>query len=116
MLARIGSTLYGLVMLAALSTQAAGAPKWSQSLIFGIGRESCAEWQSTQITERDGENWILGYWSGVNTANPQNPFVGKSPDGAGIIGATKLLRQKEPSATLQDATVRIYNRFVNERK
>src|ERR1700688_508218 len=34
--------------------------------MIGIGRMSCAHWQSTQARRLEGTIWIYGFWTGLN--------------------------------------------------
>ena|SRR5579864_7689134 len=83
---------------------------------LGIGRSSCAHWLADAANERDGVNWLLGYWTGVNSTNPKNKFVGSSTDGDAVVAEVKLICIASPSTTLVDATVAVYNRFLHEKK
>ena len=77
--------------------------------VWGIGgMQSCATWLSSPENERDGINWMQGFWSGKNTENPRNPMVGRNTDTLGLVAEVKLICQAEPSALLWDAVVRVY--------
>ena len=87
-----------------------------QSYLFGTGRMSCAKWLSHPEYERDGDQWILGYWSGVNVLNPDNHLVGMNSDAEAIFGEVKKICRAEPSTTVNDATARIYYKFQQDGK
>lgn len=105
-----------LTMLTSASTALGADDQRGFVYQLGIGRDSCASWLVNATSERDGENWILGYWTGVNSANPGNPLVGKSTDGEGLIGEVRLICTSKPSISLVDATVAVYNQFVRDRR
>lgn len=83
---------------------------------LGQGRLSCANWLSRPEYERDGQSWILGYWSAINLANPANHAVGSRSDGDGIVAEVKRICLAEPSANLYQAVDRVYLEFQQRGK
>lgn len=75
---------------------------------FGIGIRSCATWLDDPGSEISGSNWILGYWTGMNTNNNTNHAVGDSTDALGIISEIKKLCTEKPSLTLSEAAEKTY--------
>lgn len=75
---------------------------------FGVGRDSCASWQTSATTSRDGENYIFGAWTGLNMANPHTHMVGRSTDGSGVIAEVKLYCEQHPSLSLAGAVAAVY--------
>jgi hypothetical protein len=75
-------------------------------IVFGIGRESCASWQSSASNQRDGASWILGFWTGINQngLDKKSRMVGSKTDGLGILAEVKKTCETRPSMTLKDAT------------
>lgn len=51
--------------------------------------------------------WILGFWSGMNTA--KGKMVGKSTDTNGVIGEVKLYCAAHPSSLVTDAVEAVYS-------
>jgi hypothetical protein len=86
--------------------------------LFGAGSsESCAAWLSSPAKESEGFAWIMGFWTGMNDAAllaSQNPGVGHSTDGWGIVGEIKKLCTREPSAILWAASARVYQEFKRD--
>ena len=86
------------------------APIWS----FGLGNVSCATWLSTPTNRIRGEQWVFGFWSGLNQASAfegGDGAVGKSTDQPGIAGEVRKLCEEMPSKRLQDAAGTIFYRF-----
>lgn len=76
--------------------------------IYGIGSETCASWKSDPSREREGDAWLLGYWSGLNRINSASGVVGENAGGEGIIAAVGRMCGRNPGATLGDATYGAY--------
>lgn len=97
-----------LVWFPAGATHAADA-KFINAMTFGIGRSSCATWQSNQANRTAGSNWLLGFWTGLNAANTSNNLVGAKTDGLGIIAEVEKICSQRPSMDLMDATTAVYS-------
>lgn len=63
---------------------------------------SCAVWQSSTAKIHEGHAWILGFWSGLNTAGDNN-LVGSNTDGSAIIAQVTKTCEASPHATLSYA-------------
>jgi len=94
---------------------AASQQKPITALVLGTGFQSCANWLSTPEYERDGNEWILGYWSAVNLLN-ENHGVGRNTEGPGIIGEVRKVCVAEPSTRLSDAVARVYRNLAKAGK
>jgi hypothetical protein len=93
------NTLAGLILiLSAVPAFAAEDDFW----VIGMGRRSCAHWQSSAETLNEGKVWIYGFWSGMNVFNTSHT-VGSKTDPAGIIGEVKKFCENAPSESLFDA-------------
>lgn len=100
-------TLYWLMFSAALSTDAAAQNVQG----YGIGLRSCATWMASESSQRAGENWILGAWTGMNLKNPKSNIVGVNSDGNGILGEVRNYCVQKPSAMLLEAVNVTYSRM-----
>jgi hypothetical protein len=76
--------------------------------IYGIGSDTCVNWKSDPRREREGDAWLLGYWSGLNRINSVNGLVGAKAGGEGVIAAVSRVCGRNPGATLEDATYGAY--------
>jgi hypothetical protein len=79
------------------------------SLVLGIGRQSCAYWQSSAARKSEGAIWIYGFWSAWNLANNRNHKVGEHSDTYGKVAEVLKTCAARPSMTLQEATAKTYN-------
>jgi hypothetical protein len=102
--------------LAALIFVAGISPSEAKYWAVGQGRSSCASWLSHPEFERDGDQWIVGYWTAMNKYNKQNSEVGSRSDPEGILGEIKKICLAEPSSVLDDVVGRVYKRFEEEGK
>jgi hypothetical protein len=84
------------------------------TFMFGIGRLSCASWIGNPAEELDAKSWIMGYWSGLNTYNPNNRLVGQSTDANGVFAEVRLVCRQHPSLPLYDAIRTVYDQ-ISER-
>jgi hypothetical protein len=89
----------------------AAAQSTTEFYTLGTGTYSCANWLSRPEYERDGAEWIFGYWSGLNLLNVENHAVGSRSDGAAILGETRKICLTEPSTRLPDAVNHVYHQF-----
>lgn len=78
------------------------------------GQNSCATWLSSDEARAFGNEWIAGYWSGLNAHNDRNHMVGRNTDFQGIIGEIELLCRAEPSERISRVTGRVYVRLEDE--
>jgi hypothetical protein len=77
---------------------------------FGIGSQTCGYWRSNVSREREGEAWLLGYWSAFNRLNTYSGIVGQRAEGPGIIREVAKVCADNANLTLDDAT---YAAYVN---
>lgn len=80
--------------------------------VFGAGYYSCAAWLQDAAHLRDGQSWVLGYWSGLNAHTPGGGVVGSNTDGPAILEEVRRICEREPSTDLIDATNRQYERTI----
>jgi hypothetical protein len=87
----------------------------AQRTFFAIGGSySCATWLSSPENERDGTNWLLGFWSGKNIEKKRDGTIGSNTDTAGIVAEVKLNCQTEPSQSLLNAVNGVYTKMESE--
>lgn len=72
-------------------------------LLSGIGRLSCAHWQSTLTRQAEGSAWLLGFWTALNfvageDGRPQSDF-----DSAAVISEVSKTCVERPSKPLANA-------------
>jgi|SRR5665213_498392 len=110
---------WGLVAtLSLVATPFAALAQQNGSVLIynlGIGSNSCAYWLSNPVFDRDGRNWVLGYWSGLNV-NAAHPAVGVHSDAEGIWGEVKKICVAEPSTPLSSAVMDVYTQFERDGK
>lgn len=75
---------------------------------------SCASAGERVINDVTINYWILGFWTGMNTATASQ--VGRSTDTKGVLGEVKLYCDAHPSATITEATTVTYQRLKSEGK
>jgi hypothetical protein len=80
-------------------------------LILGAGNLN-----SSPATERDGNNWILGWWTATDQRNTIRPFVGDDIGAPGILRLVKTLCQSRPSMALTNAIGMVYIRLQRQKK
>lgn len=102
----------------ALTATASAAPNNNPIpvTIFGMGNSSCAHWLSNKTLERDGQSWLLGYWSAINIENTVRHTVGTNTDGDVILAEVKKICANEPSEILTSAVGRVYFLFQQSGK
>ena len=88
------------------------APLSAEQTIFGPMRSGeslvCADLPEVDAaTTAKVNHWILGYWSGLNTA--KNSLVGDKTTANGVIGEVKLYCTAHPSLDLPQATLDTFN-------
>jgi hypothetical protein len=55
---------------------------------WGVGTQKCSTWLSAAPNKMI-DNWIWGYWSGLNTMNVKNHDVGSNLKGSAILEAVR---------------------------
>ena len=99
---RFGAVLASVSMLSCVAH--------SQVLSFGVGSSSCASWKLNNNNDHAGKMWILGFWSGLNSAADTTNFVGIDTDGPAILAEVGLICASSPSMKLQDAIIAHYTK------
>lgn len=95
--------------LLAILMVATPVPAFADATVFGIGHRSCATAFSTPTYRQQSEDWISGFWSGLNTAD--QAFVGEGSDPFGRLTEIERFCRNDPSAPLAVAALRIYEKF-----
>jgi hypothetical protein len=101
--------------LLALSSSAQAQQK-VYAFALGLGSISCGDWLATASSKTNGQNWLLGYWSGINVISPTNHIVGHTTDAQSIILAVESVCAGDPAQRLSDATAIIYNRLYRKNR
>jgi hypothetical protein len=69
----------------------------------GIGRMSCAYWQSSAERFSEGGVWLYGYWTALNYVAATGNFVESKIDAAGIVAVVLKTCSVRPSQGLSKA-------------
>ena len=88
----------------------------SVTLSYGIGRDSCAHWLGVPGEDRDGVNWLFGYWTALNFLNPNTHLVGAKAGPSGVVDEVRKLCQAQPSMPLQSAVGGVYGQMLRAGK
>jgi hypothetical protein len=90
-------------------------------LAFGRGGQSCASWIHDPLP---GDNWIMGFWSGMNAMDQSfrhardgwsgGGRTGENTDGRGILSEVRKVCQDKPSASLLEVVQEVYRNFEIE--
>jgi hypothetical protein len=74
---------------------------------WGVGTQSCTVLLSSPDKEIIS-SWIWGYWSGLNTMNLKNHFVGDKLKGGAIVDAVRRECGRTPSTPIASAIEAVY--------
>jgi hypothetical protein len=77
----------------------------------GIGRMSCAHWQSTQAHRSEGTVWIYGFWTALNYVAAVSEQAQTKIDTAAIVAEVEKTCAKRPSQILASAAWTTYLEF-----
>ncbi|MEO9168388.1 MAG: hypothetical protein ABI230_08295 [Aestuariivirga sp.] len=83
--------------------------------MVGMGQGSCAKWLSTPALEIQGNDWILGFWTGSNlgtSSSGGSGITGHTTDAYGIIGEVKKRCINSPSQLLGGVAAGVFNEFA----
>ncbi|HEV2572047.1 MAG TPA: hypothetical protein VGU72_09945 [Beijerinckiaceae bacterium] len=83
---------------------------------FGIGTDSCANWQSSDAHKSEGDAWILGFWSALNLASRVDARIDADIDANGIWNSVREACTQTPSGKLADAVLETYDKMVVRRR
>src|SRR5450756_2033923 len=76
--------------------------------MIGIGRMSCAHWQSTQAHRLEGTIWIYGFWTGLNYVASASEQTETKVDTAAVVVEVKKTCTQRPSQALASAVWTTY--------
>jgi hypothetical protein len=76
--------------------------------MIGIGRMSCAHWQSTQAHQLEGAIWVYGFWTGLNYVAAASDQTQAKIDVASIGGQVEKTCAQQTSRTLASAAWTTY--------
>ena len=83
---------------------------------YSLAATDCGKWLSTPQNEKNGEQWVLGYWTALNVANVENHVVGSRSDKAAILREIKNLCLADRSTQLVDVINVVYFQFQQSGK
>lgn len=83
---------------------------------FGIGTDSCANWQSSTAHKSEGEAWILGFWSALNLAGRVDVKIDAGIDAPDIWKEVTKTCAGSPDGKLADAVLSAYDKMVVNRR
>lgn len=76
--------------------------------MIGIGRMSCAHWQSTQAHRLEGAIWVYGFWTGLNYVAAASDQTQAKIDVAAIVTQVEKTCARQTSQTLASAAWTTY--------
>ena len=76
--------------------------------MIGIGRMSCAHWESTQAHQREGTIWVYGFWTGLNYVAAASDQTQANIDVAAIVAQVEKTCARQTSQTLAGAAWTTY--------
>ena len=76
--------------------------------MIGIGRMSCAHWQSTQAHRLEGTIWIYGFWTGLNYVAAASDQTQAKIDVAAIAAQVEKTCAQQTSQPLASAVWTTY--------
>lgn len=97
----------GLVVVPLSAARAQPTENW------GDGNDSCATAEQT-LGAVAVEQWVLGYFTGVNGVTTVDHLVGHDTDAAGIMGEIQLECAANPSEAFSVATAKVYYKLQQE--
>ena len=92
-------------LIAAATIVSAPTPAAGQFWQIG-GTQSCATWLANEPNKQTGSHWILGYWTGLNSA--LGSATGHTTDTLGIIGEVEKACEEAPSESVIMAVSSVY--------
>lgn len=107
--------LYIIAFLLLISKPSFGetVTAWS----FGSGNSSCASWTMQNPLENlQIEEWILGFWTGMNAANQMDHSVGSKTDSYGVIGEVENICNSNPSEIILNAANEAYLKMMKNNR
>jgi hypothetical protein len=99
-----------LIFIAALLYAVPAAAAEVTVSMTGIGRMSCAHWQSSQQLHTEGTAWVHGFWTGLNYVAAASEQSQVDIDATSIVNEVDKTCAKQPSQVLASA---VWTTFVN---
>ncbi|MDH7795317.1 MULTISPECIES: hypothetical protein [unclassified Beijerinckia] len=106
--------LAAALLLGTLASNAAESDLVSWTA-FGIGTDSCVNWQSTDAHKTEGNAWILGFWSALNLASRIDAKIDADVDANSIWSEVAAACATTPSGKLADAVLVTYDKMIVKR-
>lgn len=101
-----------LVLVSSSSPAGAATSPYDRVASLGVGTLNCGQWLRTPNNEHVGEQWILGFVTGINTYGTRRGNVGAFGGQLGVINEVRGICQYQPALPLQDAAGRAYNTLL----
>lgn len=76
----------------------------------GIGRMTCAHWQSSPQLHAEGAVWVHGFWTGLNYVAAASEQSQADLDAISIVSEVDKTCARQPSQVLASA---VWSTFVN---
>jgi hypothetical protein len=102
-----GALIAALVFIAPACWASAQDAKVSVDMV-GIGRMSCAHWQSTQARRLEGTIWIYGFWTALNYVAAASDQTQAKIDVAALAGQVEKICAQHTSQPLASAVWTTY--------
>lgn len=92
-----------IVLLIVFASTKAAADETARVTMSGIGRMSCAHWQSSRSRYAEGVIWLYGFWTGLNYAAAVQQLTQSQIDSNSIAKEVAKTCALSPSTTLAQA-------------
>jgi len=101
-----------IAMTALLAAVTAACAKDGGYTVYGVGKESCANWKFAKGDVVEGNAWVLGFWSALNaSAGALGRKQVDSIDAQGIIAEVTKSCDQSPSTALAGAVIDTFLRL-----
>jgi hypothetical protein len=107
------------VVIAAVASLALGGGARAEDTTFtllGMGALSCAHGLSDKFMEDVGQQWIGGFWSGLNLFSNTDRRVGHAVDIDDIFGEVRQICVQHPSKPLHEAVREVYAMIAKQHR
>src|SRR5258708_7804539 len=80
--------------------------------LYMTGRVTCETWLSNPANERDGENWVYGFWDGLvqSLALGHPGYVGELPNVDLMLDDVRSNCKEKPFSTLAESASRTFEK------
>ena|ERR1700691_3244290 len=84
--------------------------------ITGMGRMSCAHWQSTSARLSEGGVWLYGFWTALNYVAATNKLVESKIDAEAIMAEVQKTCASRPSQDVATAAWKTWGELTKSIK